>query len=205
MPTGIYSEAHQDDILDSNSGLMCYLFGTDRKGRVSKLEFHEFHSNLLDEVIELLFYEYDPKHTGWISELDFCEFLLEHAKLTHKKKKEMMKRVRKKWPRKHHGVSLKEFKNIYHVLAGGVDLERALFYTDLNHRGINIEDFKKIASYVSEHPPTPHVAEVMFLLLDDNGDGRLYQDTLHPVLFEWRHSRGFDKSAVHILMGHLKV
>lgn len=71
--------------------------------------------------------------------------------------------------------------------------------------GVDHEEFVKISTWVSQVPPSPHVAEVMFILLDDNSDGRLYQDTLAPVLIEWRHSRGFDKGAIHIMMGQLRV
>merc|ERR1712038_1831185 len=132
------------------------------------------------------FYEYEPNLEGHISEVEFCAFLLEHSSLTHSKKMKMLEKVKKKWPGKKHGISLDEFKNIYHVLAGGVDFERAIFYLDLNNQGID-------------------VAEVMFLILDENGDGTLHHNEVAPILFDWRRSRGFEKSAVHILMGHMKV
>jgi len=202
---GQYTEVDQSEILESKSGLLNYLFGQDRQGGVTKEQFYKLQSNLLDEIIELQFLEYDPERTGRISEVTFCKFLLQHAKLTSKKKKEMLKRVEKRWPVQGRGISYPTFQNIYHVLAGGADLERALFYLDVEGIGIDIDEFKKISSWVSQKAPSLHCADVMFVLLDDNGDGRLYQDTLSPVLFEWRHSRGFDKGAISIIMGQLKV
>ena len=202
---GEYTNVDQEEILASNSGLLNYLFGKDRTGGVTKDQFYSLQSALLDEIIELQFGEYDRDHTGRISEVDFCKFLLQNAKLTSKKKKEMLKRVEKKWPTQGRGISYASFKNVYHLLAGGADLERALFYLDVEGIGIDIEEFKKIASWVSQKEPSPHCAEVIFELLDDDGDGRLYHDTLHPVLLEWRHSRGFDKGSLSIVMGQLKV
>jgi len=202
---GEYTHVDQKEILDSNSGLINYLFGTDRQGGITKAQFYKLQSDLLDEIIELQFAEYDPKLTGRISEVDFCKFLLQNAKLTSKKKKEMLRRVQKKWPTQGKGISLDSFKNMYHVLAAGADLERALFYLDVEGIGVDIEEYKKIASWVSQKEPSPHCAEVIFELLDDDGDGRLYHDTLHPVLLEWRHSRGFDKGSLSIVMGQLKV
>lgn len=206
---GSYTEVDQEEILASNSGLLNYLFGKERQGRITKEEFYALQSNLLDEIIELQFAEYDKNSEnpmdGRISEVDFCKFLLQTAKIPPKKKQNMLKRVEKRWPTQGRGVSRASFKNIYHVLAGGADLERALFYLDVEGIGVDHEEFVKISTWVSQVSPSPHVAEVMFLLLDDNGDGRLYQDTLAPVLIEWRHSRGFDKGAIHIMMGQLKV
>ena len=206
---GEYTKVNQDDIMKSNSGLLNYLFGKDRLGGVTKQQFYDLQTCLLDEIIELQFSEYDPRQEAngrqSISEVDFCKWLLQQAKLTSKKKKEMLKRVENRWPMHGQGVSYASFKNTYHVLAGGADLERACFYLDVEGIGIDKEEFKKIAGWVSQMAPSEHCADVLFLLLDDNVDGRLYKDTLGPVLFEWRHSRGFDKGAISIIMGQLKV
>jgi len=202
---GSYTDVDQKEILESNSGLLNYLFGNDREDKITKQQFYDLQMSLLDEIMELQFAEMDTEHTGRISEVEFCKWLLQTAKLTSKKKQTMLKRVEKRWPTQGQGVSYASFKKVYHVLAGGADLERALFYLDVEGIGVDLEEFKKISSWVSHMEPSPHTADVMFMLLDDNGDGRLYQDTLAPVLFEWRHARGFDQSNIRIQMGQLKV
>lgn len=97
---GNYTEVDQEEILASNSGLLNYLFGKDRQGRINKEEFYALQSNLLDEIIELQFAEYDKNSEnpmdGRISEVDFCKFLLQTAKIPPKKKQNMLKRVEKK-------------------------------------------------------------------------------------------------------------
>jgi len=202
---GQYTEVDQKRVLESNSGLLNFLFGIERDGRITKEQFYNIQSMLLDEIMELQFSEIDTEHTGRISEVDFCKWLLQTAKLTSKKKQTMLKKVEKRWPTQGQGVSLGSFKKVYHVLAGGADLERALFYLDVEGIGVDLEEFKRISSWVSHMEPSPHTADVMFVLLDYSGDGRLYQDTLAPVIFQWRHSRGFDQSNVRINMGLLKV
>jgi len=201
---GEYTDVDQAEVLSSNSGLLNYLFGTDRQGGVTQQQFQDLQTALLDEIIKLEFYEMDKENTGRISEVDFCKWLLQNAKLTSKKKKDMMKKIEQRWPTQGRGISFPSFKNIYHVLAGGADLQRALFYFDVEAIGIDIDEFKKIASWISKVEPSPHCSEVMFLLLDANQDGRLYQDTLGPVLFEWRNSRGLNKG-LSIAMGQTKV
>merc|ERR1711997_646649 len=96
MPAAIYNEDQQKEVLGNNSGLMSYFFGKDRDGKIGKKEFYQFHKNFLDEVIELLFYEYEPNLQGHISEVEFCAFLLEHSSLTHSKKMKMLEKVKKK-------------------------------------------------------------------------------------------------------------
>merc|ERR1719228_1805969 len=64
---GQYTEVDQAEILASNSGLLSFLFGNDRNTRVTKQEFYDFQTNLLDEIIELQFREYDKNHSGRIS------------------------------------------------------------------------------------------------------------------------------------------
>ena len=58
------------------------------------------------------------------------------------------------------------------VLASGAELERGLFFLDVENIGVNLEEFRKVASWVSGTELSDHVAEVVFVLLDDQGQGR---------------------------------
>ena len=55
------------------------------------------------------------------------------------------------------GISFNAFKNFYNVLFGGADLERAMFYLDTEGRGVNREEFAKIANWVCNQELDPHV------------------------------------------------
>merc|ERR1711997_151032 len=147
----------------------------------TKESFKQLQADLLEEMIELEFREYDRDNSGRISESDLCKFLLKNTKIPPKKKTAMLKRVEKAWPAKARGISLPSFKNLYYVLAGGAELERALFYLDVEGIGVDLEEFRQISSWVSQ------------------------KEVIGPVLFDWRQSRGFEKGSLHVNMGQLRI
>merc|ERR1711892_155447 len=202
---GSYTNLDQEEILASSSGLLNYLFGKDRTKSINREDIKKLQADLLEEIIELEFSEYDKDGSGRISEVDLCSFLLKNTKYTPKKKAAMLKRVEKMWPSKARGVSLPSFKNLFYVLAGGAELERALFYLDVEGIGVDMEEFRKISSWVSQKELSDHVAKVLFALLDDDGDGRFFKEEIGPVLFDWRQSRGFEKGSIHVSMGQLRI
>lgn len=202
---GSYTELDQEEILASSSGLLNYLFGKDRKGSMCREDFKKLQNDLLDEIIQLEFLEYDKDGSGRISEVDLCKFLLKNTKIPPKKKAGMLKRVEKLYPSKARGISLPSFKNLFLVLASGAELERALFFLDVEGIGVDMEEFRKISSWVSQKELSDHVTKVLFVLLDDDGDGRFFKEEIGPVLLDWRNSRGFDKGSIHVTMGQLRI
>lgn len=169
---GSYTHVEQEEILASSSGLLNYLFGKDRSKSINKESFKKLQNDLLEEIIELEFKEYDTENTGRISETDLCRFLLKNTKIPPKKKSAMLKRVERTWPSKARGISLPSFQNLFYVLAGGAELERALFFLDVEGIGVDMEEFRKISSWVSQRELSDHVAKVLFVLLDEDGDER---------------------------------
>jgi Ca2+-binding EF-hand superfamily protein len=83
---GSYTDLDQAEVLTSSSGLLNYLFGKNRDGTLTKEKFCKLQNDLLEEIIELEFKEYDKGNTGRISEADFVKFLLKNGKLTPKKR-----------------------------------------------------------------------------------------------------------------------
>ena len=51
----------------------------------------------------------------------------------------------------------------------------------------------------------PHIVEVIYALLDEDGDKRLSIKEFKPVLFQWRRSRGFQHQSVQISVGQLTI
>jgi len=202
---GSYTDVDQAEILGSNSGILNFLFGSDRKKALTREEFKKFQADLLEEIVQLEFKQYDKEDTGRISEADFCRFLLKRTKIPPKKRVEMLKRVERIWPSKARGVSLPSFKNFFCVLAGGLELERGLFFLDVENIGVDLEEFRKVCSWVSRQELSDHIAEVVFVMLDDQGSGRIFKEAVGPVLFDWRQPRGYDKSSIHVSMGHLNI
>jgi len=201
---GNYTQTDQEEIIASSSGLLNYCFGKDRKKTLTREEFSKLQSDLLDEIIQLEFSEYDPTNSGRISERDLCHFLLKNSKIPPKKQHAMLKRVEKAWPSKARGISLPSFKNFFCVLASGHELERALFFLDVENIGVDEEEFRKIASWVSQQELSDHVTKVLFTLMDEQQKGRLFKEEA-GMLFEWRNSRGFDKGALMVSLGQLRI
>jgi len=202
---GTYTSLDQEEILASSSGLLNYLFGKDRKGTISRAEFSKLQSDLLEEIIQLEFGEYDKTGSGRISERDLCHFLLKNSKIPPKKQSAMLKRVEKLWPSKGRGISLPSFRNLFCVLAGGAELERALFFLDVENIGVDEEEFRKVSSWVSQQELSDHVAKVLFVLIDDSSKGRLFKEGAGHILFDWRTSRGFDKGSLQVSLGQLRI
>merc|ERR1711902_149975 len=124
--------------------------------------------------------------------------------MTNKKREKMLARVSKKFKGKGPGISLASFKTFYNVLFGGADLERAMFYLDTEGRGVNRQEFSKIAAWVCNQELDPHVVDVIYTLLDEDGDESLSTREFNPILFQWRHSRGFQKGSLAMSVGNLK-
>jgi len=202
---GSYTDLDQAEIVSSSSGLLNYLFGKNRDQALTKEKFIQLYDDLLEEVIELEFREYDKTNSGRISESDFVKFLLKNGKLTPKKRAQMQKKVEKIWPSKGRGVSLPSFRSFFHVLAGSVELERALFFLDVEGIGVDKEEFRKISSWVSGQNTSDHVVNVIYELLDDDEDGRIYRDDIAGVLLDWRQARGLDKGGIKVTLGQIRI
>jgi len=50
-----------------------------------------------------------------------------------------------------------------------------------------------------------HVVNVIFHMLDEDQDDRLYRDDIAQVLLDWRHSRGYDKGGMHVALGEIRI
>ena len=46
--------------------------------------------------------------------------------------------------------------------------------------------------------------QVVYCLLDEDGDRNLSTKEFNPVLFSWRHSRGFQNGALSVTLGNMK-
>ncbi len=191
---------------DPKSGLMNYLFGKDRTKVLNPDRFKRFQRELIQDILYLEFMRYGPEKDKYhnISEVDFCTHLLYNSSIPSKKKAKLLKRVDKVFSGTK-GVSFEEFKNFYYVLFGGADLERAMFFLDSEKKGVTRAEFIDIARWVANRDISEHIVDVVFTLLDEDGDEHLSIKEFQPVLFQWRHSRGFQKASLLVSLGHLKI
>jgi len=193
-----------EELLKSKkSGLVKYLFGEDLSGELTSETFKNLQTRLIDDVLSLEFTRYCSVEEN-MSEEDFCRHMLYTSSLTNKRKEKMLARVSKRFKGKGPGISFTAFKNFYNVLFGGADLERAMFYLDTEGRGVNREEFAKISAWVCNQELDAHVVDVIYTLLDEDGDENLSTREFNPILFQWRHSRGFQKGSLAMSVGSLR-
>ena len=204
----------------ATSGLVRYLFGDDLSGSLTKEHFVKLQSDLIDDVLEMEFTRYVDSTAENISETDFCRHLLYSSSISQKRKEKMIKLVEAEFKEKSDGISFESFKTFYNVLFGGADLERAMFFLDSENQGVTRDEFGKVANWVVGTKVDPHVIEVfskkylftkikilpqvVYCLLDEDGDRNLSTKEFNPVLFSWRHSRGFQNGALSVTLGNMK-
>jgi len=174
---------------------------------MKKDTFKKFRTQLIDECLWLEFSRYCkqlpalpnlPNQHKIITDKEFCEHLLAHANLPPKKKEHMIKRVTKFYgesstspTQMSEGITYYMFKSFYHVLFCGADLERALAFQDAEKSGVDRTEFIDLAKSISDVEVDEHLVDIMFLLLDEDQDGRLSIEEFAPLLAEWRLSRAF--------------
>merc|ERR1712080_179529 len=141
-----------------------YLFNDDLSKTLTKNDFVKLQQDLIEDMLTMEFMRYVEDTSQRMSETDFCKHLLHSSSLTQKKKDKMIKTVADTFKDKSDGITFDDFKAFYKVLFGGADLERAMFFLDL----------------------------------EEDGDQNLSTAEFHPVLFNWRHARGFQKGALSI-------
>jgi len=185
------------------SGLIRYLFGDNLDKVLTKDDFIKLQSDLIDDVLKLEFTRFVNDASENISEVDFCRHLLYSSQITEKKKSKMIKAVETAYSSKSSGISFDSFKTFNNLLFGGADLERAMFFLDSSRQGVTKEEFLKIANWVVDNKVDPHVVDVIYSLLDEDGDLNLSTKEFNPVLFTWRHSRGFQHGALSVTIGNM--
>ncbi len=79
-----------------------------------------------------------------------------------------------------------------------------MFFLDAE-KGVTRDEFNTIAHWIANKNISRHVIEVIFALLDEDSDEHLSIPEFQPVLFQWRHSRGFQKAFLQVSLGHLKI
>jgi len=195
-----------DELMErgKTSGLVRYLFKDDLSGSLDKADFVKLQADLIDDVLEMEFTRYVKDTSEKISETDFCRHLLYSSAISQKKKEKMIKMVADEFDGKSKGITFDSFKTFYNVLFGGADLERAMFFLDSEKQGVTSDEFIKIANWVVGRDVDPHVVEVLYCLLDEDGDRNLSTKEFSPVLFSWRNSRGFEKGALSVSLGNMK-
>jgi Ca2+-binding EF-hand superfamily protein len=203
-------KGNPEDLLEhGHSGLIAFLFGDDLSKSIKREDFEYLQKNLMDEMLYIEYGRYDKDNKNAISALDFSKHILYNANISEKKKAKMLKRVEKAFGKNktEDKITFPMYRDFYYLLFGGSDLERAMFFldTESDREGVNREEFAGIAKWVAGKEIDNYIIEVLFTLLDEDGDRNLSVKEFVPVMFQWRNNRGFQKSTVQVSLGQLKI
>lgn len=203
-----------------NSGLVTYFFGLSREGVLTVDKFLGFQRELQNEILRLefdrkLLLQKQPDGTAprsplpglrvpeaaarssRINEADFADLLIAYAGFSSKKKAQMLKRVRKGFGSSSSGgagggVSLRDYLNFYQVLYSINDIDTALTFYHMAGAPIERETMKRVAQTVAGVELSDHIIDVVFVLFDENGDGKLSNREFVSVMKQ-RAMRGLER------------
>ena len=194
-----------------NSGLITYFFGHNKKGILTVDDFLNFQRSLQNEILKL---EFDRKKAysvikgassdsqedePCISEKEFADLLIAYAGFPIKKKARMLKRVKTTFDVKNQeqegpsaGITLSDYLNFYQVLYAINDIDTALTFYHMAGAPIERKTMQHVAQTVANVHLSDHIVDVVFVLFDEDGDGRLSNREFVSVMKQ-RAMRGLEK------------
>lgn len=179
-----------------NSGLIAYFFGESREGILTVDKFLEFQRRLQKEILALEFKRKAGSSASdaeqRLSEKDFADLLITYAGFPAKKKTRMLKRVRKEFHSDSPGITLTDFLGFYQVLYCINDIDTALTFYHIAGAPIERETMHHVAKTVAGVDLSKHLVNVVFVLFDENGDGKLSNKEFVSVMKQ-RAMRGLEK------------
>lgn len=175
-----------------DSALLKFLFGPDKKGKLTIARFTDFQQKLQKEIMRLEFERYQPVNDR-ISEIDFADALLIYAGISEQKKKKMIRRVKHKFQGENSvGISFEDYTAFSQLLRSITDVDTALTFYTLAGAPIDQMTLKHVTQAVANITLSDHLVDVVFTLFDENNDGQLSNKEFVSVMKQ-RLLRGLDK------------
>merc|ERR1719278_954161 len=104
----------------------------------------------------------------------------------------MIRRVRKTFKNSVRGVTLEDYLNFYQVLNNINDIDTALQFYHIAGAPIERSTMKHVAHTVAGVDLSEHIVDVVFVLFDNDGDGKLSNKEFVSVMKQ-RAMRGLEK------------
>lgn len=164
------------NILKDNSILNRFFFGEKFDEILTLEKFLEFYDQLENEILRLEFSRAKKLNddSTRISELEFSSLLLTYSGLSDKKKRQMLKRVNKSYPRddrrRSPGISFDDYLKFNKFVRNIHDIDLALTFYHIAGGSIDKTIFSHVAKTVDRLELNPHLIDVVFTLFDDNED-----------------------------------
>ncbi|KRZ75043.1 Calcium uptake protein 1, mitochondrial [Trichinella papuae] len=172
--------------LDPESIFAKIFFGPTLQRTVSFSDFLKFRQHFQQFILQLQFNEYihdsetTTTTTTTVDALSFAKLVLLHSRVESEKLNQMMRRVQKHTNncRQSCRFSLQDYFHYFMLLNRLDELETALKICHLNGMIVDVEQFKRIVGlFVNNRKQhLDHIAEILFAIFDENGDGILNSD-----------------------------
>ncbi|XP_046648029.1 calcium uptake protein 3, mitochondrial-like isoform X3 [Daphnia pulicaria] len=183
---------------DLDTTLLLHLFGKDGNLSLSFEEFARFMQNLQTEVLELEFQEFS-KGLGTITEQDFAKILLRYTQLDTAAYDEFLERLVQGDPEEK-GITFPEFHDFCTFLNNLDDFAIAMKMYTLADRPVSESEFQRAVKICTGASLSEHVVRIVFLIFDQDGDGRLsdrefiaiMRDRIHRGLQSHTRNEGWD-------------
>ncbi|KRX18004.1 putative serine/threonine-protein kinase, partial [Trichinella nelsoni] len=159
-------------------------FGPTLQRTVSFSDFLEFRQHFQEFILQLQFNEHvhanETTTTTTVDAFGFAKLVLLHSRVEREKLNQMMRRVQKHANncRRNCRFSLQDYFHYFKLLNRLDELETALKICHLNGLTVDVEQFKRIVGLFanSRQQHLDHIAEILFAIFDENGDGVLNSD-----------------------------
>ncbi|KRX76119.1 putative serine/threonine-protein kinase, partial [Trichinella sp. T6] len=159
-------------------------FGPTLQRTVSFSDFLEFRQHFQEFILQLQFNEHvhanETTTTTTVDAFGFAKLVLLHSRVEREKFNQMMRGVQKHANncRRSCRFSFQDYFHYFKLLNRLDELETALKICHLNGLTVDVEQFKRIVGLFanSRQQHLDHIAEILFAIFDENGDGILNSD-----------------------------
>lgn len=180
------SEAEQFD--PCNTTLRMHFFGGRGTGRFTFDQFSKFMEHLQVEVLELEFAEYS-RGMPTIPEESFARLLLKNTSLCSEDVETYIDRLNKKMKQRQ-GITVHQFVNFGMFLNNLDDFSLAMRIYSISGTPVTQDEFQRAVKISTGHTIEPYVVNVVFMLFDKDGDGKLSHHEFIELMKD-RIKRGF--------------
>ncbi|PIK48138.1 hypothetical protein BSL78_15014, partial [Apostichopus japonicus] len=156
--------------------LLRYFFGSKGKDTLDYDTFASFMDNLQSEVLELEFQE-QSKGMPTISEVEFAKAIFKYTNLDDEEIEDYLDMVRER-TQEEKGITFEQFKDFFQFVNNLDDFEIVLRMYSFADQPMSEDEFRRAVLVTTGHQLADHVVHTVFQIFDQDGDGKLLQESL---------------------------
>nr|AEH59633.1 MIP31606p [Drosophila melanogaster] len=182
----VFMAMTQGEVSMMNSHLKSHFFGHRLNKTLSIDEFLKFLHALHIEIHTDQFQNLLKESSSVISELDFAKVVLGLRK-SRSERREILKRVKKKFGQMDHGITLEEFLAFFRFVRDVSIMDNALAFYYFTGADISPKTMRHIAYVVTGVKLSQHLTDVIFCIFDRNNDNIIQRKEFTDMRRQWMH------------------